>query len=104
MLFVFSLILAFVVGFVFLFVGNLSFWTPEANHLQNVISLMFLRVFSGVLIPISFFSGTVALLLLAFSGPGLFTKSMIMQSKVVTGEVVTIILATTFLVCSIITA
>lgn len=96
-LFVFSLILAFVVGFVFnLFVGSLSFWTPEANHLQNVISHV-LRVFSGVLIPISFFSGTVKTLLLLSPFPALaYLPSMIMQSKVLTGEVITIILAAVF--------
>lgn len=96
-LFIFSLGLAFVVGFVFnLFVGSLSFWTPEANHLQNVISHI-LRVFSGVLIPISFFSGTTKTLLLLSPFPALaYLPSMIMQSKVVTGEVITIILSAVF--------
>ncbi|KKT29693.1 MAG: hypothetical protein UW41_C0027G0002 [Candidatus Collierbacteria bacterium GW2011_GWC2_44_18] len=86
-LFLISLLMAFVVGFVFnLFVGSLSFWTPEANHLQNVFSHI-IRVFSGVLIPISFFSGTTKTLLLLSPFPALaYLLSIIMQTKIMNTE------------------
>ncbi len=49
------LILATLVSFsINLFVGSLTFWTTEADHLQNVASHI-IRVFSGILIPLSFF-------------------------------------------------
>lgn len=87
-LFLFSLVMAFVVGFVFnLFVGSLSFWTPEANHLQNVFSHL-LKVFSGVLIPISFFSGAIKTVLILSPFPALaYLPSIIVQSKIVTPEI-----------------
>ncbi len=81
-LFLVSLIMAFIVGFVFnLFVGSLSFWTPEANHLQNVFSHV-IRVFSGVLIPISFFSGNMKTILLLSPFPSMaYLSSIIMQNQ-----------------------
>lgn len=96
-LFIISLALALMVGFVFnLFVGSLSFWTPEANHLQNVISHV-LRVFSGVLIPISFFSGTTKTLLLLSPFPALaYLPSMIMQSPTFSAEMVMVFMAAIF--------
>lgn len=55
LLFLFSLVLATVVAFsINLLVGTLTFWTTEADHLQNVVSHV-IRVFSGILIPLSFF-------------------------------------------------
>lgn len=81
-LFLISLMMAFIVGFVFnLLVGSLSFWTPEANHLQNVFSHV-IRVFSGVLIPISFFSGNMKTILLLSPFPSMaYLPSIIMQNQ-----------------------
>jgi len=97
LLFILSLFLAFIVGFVInLFVGSLSFWTPEASHLQNVFSHI-VRVFSGVLIPVSFFSGGVKTLLLFSPFPALaYLPSMVMQSKTVSVEMLTIFLSAIF--------
>lgn len=96
-LFLISLALAFAVGFVFnLFVGSLSFWTTEANHLQNVISHI-LRVFSGVLIPVSYFSGMTRTALTLSPFPVLaYLPSMIMQTRTVTSEMVTIFFSAIF--------
>jgi len=86
-LFLASLLMAFIMGFVFnLFVGSLSFWTPEANHLQNVFSHV-IRVFSGVLIPISFFSGNMKTILLLSPFPSMaYLPSIIMQSKTMSAD------------------
>lgn len=96
-LFVFSLGLAFVVAFVFnMFIGSLSFWAPEAHHFQNVMS-HFLRVFSGVLIPVTFFSGMARQILLLSPFPILaYLPSTVLQKNVNTGEVLTIFGASIF--------
>lgn len=96
-LFVLSLILAFVVAFVFnMFIGSLSFWAPEAHHFQNVMSHI-LRVFSGVLIPVTFFSGLSRQILLLSPFPILaYLPSTVLQKKVEMGEVVTIFGASIF--------
>ncbi len=96
-LFLISLLLSFAVAFVFnLFIGSLSFWTPEANHLQNVMSHI-LRVFSGVLIPVSFFSGPAKTALILSPFPALaYLPSILVQSKVVTTEMWTIFGAAIF--------
>ncbi len=96
-LFLISLLLSFAVAFVFnLFIGSLSFWTPEANHLQNVMSHI-LRVFSGVLIPVSFFSGAAKTALILSPFPALaYLPSILVQSKVITVEMWTIFGAAIF--------
>lgn len=96
-LFVFSLALAFVVAFVFnMFIGSFSFWTPEANHLQNVMSHI-LRVFSGVLIPVTFFSGFSRQMLLLSPFPILaYLPSTVLQKNVDSAEVLTIFGASIF--------
>lgn len=96
-LFLVSLLLSFVVAFVFnLFIGSLSFWTPEANHLQNVMSHI-LRVFSGVLIPISFFTGVARTVLILSPFPVLaYLPSIVLQRKEITSEMWTIIGASVF--------
>ena len=88
LLFGFSLIFAFVISFVInLFVGCTSFWTSEASNLQNVVS-HFVRIFSGVMIPISFFSPLVKNILLLSPFPALaYLPSMILQSKSITSEI-----------------
>ncbi len=97
LLFVASLVLAFLVAFVFnVFIGSFSFWTPEANHLQNVMSHI-LRVFSGVLIPVSFFSGLSLQLLLLSPFPILaYLPSIVLQKSVSDREVLTIFGASVF--------
>lgn len=96
-LFLLCLLMALVIAFVFnLFIGTLSFWTPESHHLQNVMSHV-LRVFSGVLIPISFFSGTSKSILIHSPLPSLgYLPAIVMQSKVITPEILTVIISTTF--------
>lgn len=97
LLFVLSLILAFVVAFIFnLFIGSLSFWAPEAHHFQNVMSHI-LRVFSGVLIPVSFFSGLSLKILLLSPFPILaYLPSTVLQKSVDSSEVLTIFGASIF--------
>ncbi len=81
-LFLLSISLAFIIGFIFnLLVGSLTFWSPEAKHLQNVAS-HFIRVFSGVLIPITFFSDKIKHLLLLSPLPAVaYLPSIIMQTR-----------------------
>ena len=70
-LFILSLLLAFVIALAInLLVGSITFWTTEANHLQNVISHV-IRVFSGTMIPISFFPGSLKTLTLFSPFPAL---------------------------------
>ena len=58
-LFIFSLFMAFLIALAInLFIGSITFWTTEANHLQNVASHV-VRVFSGTMIPISLFPGSL---------------------------------------------
>jgi len=92
-----SLVLAFIVAFVFnMFIGSMSFWTPEANHLQNVMSHI-LKVFSGVLIPVSFFSGLAKQVLLLSPFPILaYLPSTVLQKNVDNTEILTIFGASVF--------
>ncbi|MBU1200600.1 ABC-2 family transporter protein [Patescibacteria group bacterium] len=54
-LFLFCLLFAFVIALAInLLIGSITFWTTEANHLQNVASHV-VRIFSGVMIPVSLF-------------------------------------------------
>ncbi len=96
-LFLLSLALAFVVAFVFnMFIGSFSFWTPEANHLQNVMSHI-LKVFSGVLIPVTFFSGLSRQILLLSPFPILaYLPSTVLQKNVDSVEMLTIFGASIF--------
>ena len=88
-LFFVSVLVAFVVAFVFnLFIGSMSFWTSEANHLQNVMSHI-LRVFSGVLIPISFFPETAKKILMYSPFPVLgYLPSVVLQKNMADTEVI----------------
>ncbi len=95
-LFLVCVALAFVVAFIFnMLIGTLSFWSPESHHFQNVMS-HFLRVFSGVLIPISFFSGTAREVLIRSPFPSLgYLPAMVIQSKTITVEMMTVLVSTT---------
>ncbi|MBU1070853.1 ABC-2 family transporter protein [Patescibacteria group bacterium] len=54
-LFLFCLLFAFVIALAInLLIGSITFWTTEADHLQNVASHV-VRIFSGVMIPVSLF-------------------------------------------------
>jgi len=92
--FIISLGLAFLNGFVMnLLVGSLTFWTPEANHLQNVASHV-IRVFSGTLIPISFFTGGMRSFLIWSPFPSVaYLPSVIMQTTTANSDLVTIFLS-----------
>ena len=97
LLFVVSLFFGFVISFVInLMVGCTSFWTSEASNLQNVAS-HFVRIFSGVMIPLSFFSPTVRNLLLLSPFPAMaYLPSIIMQTSTITREIWTLFGATIF--------
>lgn len=90
-LFLVSLLLAFLVSFAInIFIGSISFWAPEAHHFQNVMSHI-LRVFSGVLVPISFFSGLAKEVLFLSPFPILgYLPSIVLQRNISDGEVLTI--------------
>ena len=90
-LFLVSLLLAFLVSFaVNIFIGSISFWAPEAHHFQNVMSHI-LRVFSGVLVPVSFFSGLAKEILFLSPFPILgYLPSIVLQRSVSDSEVLTI--------------
>jgi ABC-2 type transport system permease protein len=99
-LFLVCVALAFVVAFIFnMFIGSLSFWSPESHHFQNVMSHV-LKVFSGVLIPISFFSGTAREVLIRSPFPSLgYLPATVIQSKTITSEMMTVLFSTTIWWC-----
>lgn len=96
-LFLISVFLAFIISFIFnLLVGSLTFWSPEANHLQNVAS-HFIRVFSGVLIPITFFPDKIKQILLLTPLPSVaYLPSIIMQTHSLNKDILTSFLSTIF--------
>ncbi len=97
LLFGVSLVFGFIISFVInLLVGCTSFWTSEASNLQNVAS-HFVRIFSGVMIPLSFFSPTVRNILLLSPFPAMaYLPSIILQTSTMTSEIWTLFGATVF--------
>lgn len=92
-----SLIFGFIISFIInLLVGCTSFWTSEASNLQNVAS-HFVRIFSGVVIPLSFFSPTIRNILLLSPFPAMaYLPAIILQSSTMTREIWTVFGATIF--------